>query len=769
MNKRIALVMIFMMLSPTFLVLTVAQASPLTTDLIDDGDFAEWPGPWAYSKSDDLSIGHSTFGNPDNSLWVFASFQASGLQTLVLSQQIGIISGTYDTATMSVDYYASQGAVWDFEWYFEISCGSDVYTSPIYSVEQGLSWRSSVDSNSKLLSFLNDHAGKQATFNFNIRIFPDVTNREIYFDNIRLQVSLTERKYLLEIEISSFYVKRDFDPLLRPGAADPNFKFNIMGFDDDYDPNTDSDDDWFIAPFDAGFVQKLFYGGYDIDIGDDELYQQYPGPIYIPKQELTLPLELKIEVWDNDFAGLHDLMFSCFITIEELPFEGSFENDGFYMEVNVRAVSKIALNRVPAGQEDLWYWYEIDADKVKDEYVTGLQFLHGMTINAWSAEGYHSNDFDQSIENLARTGVNWVAFTVFWYMKTYNDTYIRRTNKTASDSSLKYAIQRAKDLGLNVMLKPMIDVEDGKWRGEIAPSDWAKWFENYRVFINYYADFAQANNVDLFVIGTELTSSQPMVKDWEEVIDDVKARFSGKITYAANWDAFDTTNVKFWDKLDYVGVDAYFPLTGLLEPTVQQLKNAWYYSTAPGCIGRNWVNELHNVFQETGKKIVFTEIGYTSQNGTNMQPYQLNVSNQFDGEEQADCYTAAFEVFRDKAWFAGWFWWAWEIDPEAGKENDPKTHLGYTPQNKKAENVIMNYSPSDFSNVRVAVIDTGINPDIENLRHRIVFWKDLVDDKKNPYDDIGHGTEVASIITGCTAGVALNVELIVIRVPHSGW
>jgi homoserine trans-succinylase len=32
-----------------------------------------------------------------------------------------------------------------------------------------------------------------------------------------------------------------------------------------------------------------------------------------------------------------------------------------------------------------------------------------------------------------------------------------------------------------------------------------------------------------------------------------------KLTYAANWDDFD--KVPFWNELDYIGIDAYFPLS----------------------------------------------------------------------------------------------------------------------------------------------------------------------------------------------------------------
>lgn len=52
--------------------------------------------------------------------------------------------------------------------------------------------------------------------------------------------------------------------------------------------------------------------------------------------------------------------------------------------------------------------------------------------------------------------------------------------------------------------------------------------------------------------------------------------------------------------------------------------------------------------------------------------------------------------------------------------------------------------------ITVAVIDTGVAPhdDLVKPRNRIVGFRDLVNDKKQPYDDNGHGTQVAGIIAG---------------------
>lgn len=59
--------------------------------------------------------------------------------------------------------------------------------------------------------------------------------------------------------------------------------------------------------------------------------------------------------------------------------------------------------------------------------------------------------------------------------------------------------------------------------------------------------------------------------------------------------------------------------------------------------------------------------------------------------------------------------------------------------------------PQKFStNFTVAVIDTGIAPiaDLCVPTNRIVHFKDFVNNQKQPYDDNGHGTFVASVLAG---------------------
>ncbi len=46
--------------------------------------------------------------------------------------------------------------------------------------------------------------------------------------------------------------------------------------------------------------------------------------------------------------------------------------------------------------------------------------------------------------------------------------------------------------------------------------------------------------------------------EWKELIADARTVFSGRMTYAANFDEY--FDVSWWRYLDMVGINAYFPL-----------------------------------------------------------------------------------------------------------------------------------------------------------------------------------------------------------------
>jgi len=235
------------------------------------------------------------------------------------------------------------------------------------------------------------------------------------------------------------------------------------------------------------------------------------------------------------------------------------------------------------------------------------------------------------------------------------------------------------------MLKPHIDLSNdySHWRGEIDfgsdETSWKTWFESYTNFITHYAALAQKTDVDFFVVGTELSGASYRADEWRAVTKAVRSLYHGPLAYAANWRAKDS--ILWWDAVDAIGIDAYYPLTQSSHPTVTQLKAAWVPIAAHlGSLSKKW-----------NRSIIFTEIGYRSIRGANKEPYDWQVSKPVDLQQQVNCYQAVFEALAGKDWWHGVFWWNWDTNPLQGGPTD----TDYTAANKPAEDILrVNYGVS---------------------------------------------------------------------------
>ena len=303
----------------------------------------------------------------------------------------------------------------------------------------------------------------------------------------------------------------------------------------------------------------------------------------------------------------------------------------------------------------------------------------GMCYVTWDRDCFASQYSDASLQKLTTLGVEYISICVTQYQEKFNSTKIKPTNMTPSDKSLAHVIGIAHKLGLKVMLKPhvdLIDKHDGTyWRGDIGfarEEDWDKWFEEYREFLLHYARMSKKLKVDIFCIGTELSFTTTKEDAWRNVIKEVRKVYSGQLVYAANWDNFK--NINFWDELDFVGIDAYFPLTYESNPTMEELKQGW----------EKWKYDIEAWQSQVNKPIIFTEIGYPSTAHAPYTPWKGGTYGNADPEIQAKCYEAFFKTIWKEPWFAGVYWWKWDTNVRAGGKHNRQ----FTPQNKPAQEII---------------------------------------------------------------------------------
>ncbi|MDD4953486.1 MAG: discoidin domain-containing protein [Candidatus Omnitrophica bacterium] len=357
------------------------------------------------------------------------------------------------------------------------------------------------------------------------------------------------------------------------------------------------------------------------------------------------------------------------VSIWEVLFFGPAKDnpgDKALAEVYPAIADKMGNKNGAAGAE------ELEGPVASPGALTDKEFQKGVVYTSWSSVELGTPASDQTLEYLYNLGVREVGIMVVWYQDEVDAKSIYRDQKdTPTDATLVHAINKAHSLGMKVMLKPHADVKTGQWRGDIIPS--AEWFASYKDYMIYYAKLAALYNVEFFSVGTELvnTTTKNWQGQWEGIIDQIREVFPGPLTYSANWNEY--TDVGFWDKLDYVGIDAYFPLTSDKDPSKEELIGAW---KANADIIDAWLKK-----GKINKPVVFTEVGYCSADGTNIQPWTVYANltdGMVDQQEQMDCLDAMLTVCTTYPWFKGIYWWNYF----------PKvtwSPLGYPIRGKKAE------------------------------------------------------------------------------------
>ncbi len=321
---------------------------------------------------------------------------------------------------------------------------------------------------------------------------------------------------------------------------------------------------------------------------------------------------------------------------------------------------------------------EIESPQASPGSLSLDEFQKGIVYTSWSRTELGAKVSDETLEYLQDLGVGQIGIMVVWFQDTIEETSIFPDAKdTPEDRALVHAINQAHSLGMKVMLKPHVDVKTDEWRGCIIPSE--EWFTSYKNYIMHYARLAAQYNVELFSIGTELTNvTMPQWQTrWEEMIKELRETFPGYLVYSANWDEYQT--VDFWEQLDFVGIDAYFSLTAEKDPTKEELIAAWQRNAQDI---ESWLKE-----KQLQKPVIFTEIGYCSADGTNIQPWAVLANAPealIDQEEQAGCLEAMLVACSAYSWFRGFYWW--NYFPQ--KRWSP---LGYTIRGKEAEEVLANW------------------------------------------------------------------------------
>jgi len=138
--------------------------------------------------------------------------------------------------------------------------------------------------------------------------------------------------------------------------------------------------------------------------------------------------------------------------------------------------------------------------------------------------------------------------------------------------------------------------------------------------------------------------------------------------------------------LDWIGIQAYFPLSNKTNPDLSELKEGWVAHR----------DAIQSVSRKYGKPVVFKEIGYRSDENAAVEPWVWpsipQPAAKKDLETQVCCYESFFQTFWHEPWFAGAYIWKWfpasDVSPGYFSENPSRN---FTPQFKPAQEVLLKW------------------------------------------------------------------------------
>jgi len=310
-----------------------------------------------------------------------------------------------------------------------------------------------------------------------------------------------------------------------------------------------------------------------------------------------------------------------------------------------------------------------------------------------AGRGYGTVYSEALLDHLALHGTTWISITPFGRIWSLDSTDIYMDFEApyeANRVSVREMIAQAHERGIRVLVVPHLWVwNESGWRGEIdpgSPAGWRAYQASYRDFLLAWARDAELAGADALSIGVECKSwSGRFGAYWYSLIAEVRAVFSGFLTYSANWD--EAEDVIFWDQLDFIGIQAFYPL---------HWENGASYAQYLEGAGRarDAVRTLSEIIE---RPVLFVEIGYTTRSDAAVEPWlwpdgMTDVA--YDEVEQARAMHALITTFAAEPFFAGFLVWRYYANLD---DVSQEAEWGFSPHGKRAEPVLWDAFASEFA------------------------------------------------------------------------
>ena len=309
---------------------------------------------------------------------------------------------------------------------------------------------------------------------------------------------------------------------------------------------------------------------------------------------------------------------------------------------------------------------------LNDTFLNGYTFAFCEKRHFTKGQGWR-----WALEEMARTtGCNTVILPVCaWQEHPWSTGMDSDTPDVMSPEDVANVCALARDLGLHVILKAMVNCRDGSWRAYIrffddpVPTEacWEDWFASWNRHVCLVADMAQENQADLFCVGCEMVGADHRDKEWRALIKDVRRHYSGLLSY--NCDKYQEDRLTWWDAVDVISSSGYYPVQDI-EKNLLRIEQAAKREQRP---------------------FMFMECGCPSRKGNQHMPNDWRFGGETDAASQEEWYQAFTQALLRHPFIRGTGWWDWPATrlyaAAYGLDNN-----GYCTYGKPANETLLRFS-----------------------------------------------------------------------------
>ena len=271
----------------------------------------------------------------------------------------------------------------------------------------------------------------------------------------------------------------------------------------------------------------------------------------------------------------------------------------------------------------------------------------GASIVGFGTGSFTYPNWTVACQKLKAMGFSWVRIIPIWSMDTVTANVVEYTAGIAhTDAETIAAIRIAKLCGLRVSMAMglLFPNSPGGFPAQINPSNPSAWFTSYQAAILHWAAIAQAEGLDIFSVGQEMSLMQVIgySSNWSTLVTAVRGVFSGTIIYCSDG-VNDAPGV--FPHVDVIGFDPYVSLSATESTDVGTLTTAFT---------NNILTPISALATSYSKQAMISEIGYQSLSDCMVSPF--GGTGSISDAAQDACYAAMKAAIDASGAFLKYIW-----------------------------------------------------------------------------------------------------------------